>query len=120
RNTKLAHADGCGTLWRSAWKKTAVPAAAASRNATRNWAGVTLDTGTQRTRSSVATGVEPLTSVCRTRSLSPSLRRPFDEEARMATTQIVAQMLRKLPVRTDVRTLSLARYVDSARLPSPP
>jgi len=38
----------------------------------------------------------------------------------MATTQIAAQMLGKLPVRTDVRTLSLARYVDSARLPSPP
>jgi hypothetical protein len=38
----------------------------------------------------------------------------------MATTQIAAQMLGKLPVRTDVRTLSLARYVDSTRLPSPP
>lgn len=38
----------------------------------------------------------------------------------MATTQIRAQMLGKLPVRTDVRTLSLARYVDSTRLPSPP
>ena len=38
----------------------------------------------------------------------------------MATTQIAAQMLGKLPVRTDVRTLSLARYVDSARLPAPP
>jgi hypothetical protein len=38
----------------------------------------------------------------------------------MATTQIAAQMLGKLPVRTDVRTLSLARYVDSSRLPSPP
>jgi hypothetical protein len=38
----------------------------------------------------------------------------------MATTQIAAQMLGKLPVRTDVRTLSLARYVDGARLPSPP
>src|ERR1700750_1633926 len=43
------------------------------------------------------------------------MRRP-----RMATTQIVAQMLGKLPVRTDVRTLSLARYVDSSRLPAPP
>ncbi|MCW2965049.1 MAG: hypothetical protein JWO17_2301 [Actinomycetia bacterium] len=38
----------------------------------------------------------------------------------MATTQIAAQMLGKLPVRTDVRTLSLARYVDSSRLPTPP
>ena len=38
----------------------------------------------------------------------------------MATTQIAAQMLGKLPVRTDVRTLSLARYIDGARLPSPP
>src|SRR5207245_7655166 len=38
----------------------------------------------------------------------------------MATTQIAAQMLGKLPVRIDVRTLSHARYVDSARLPSPP
>jgi hypothetical protein len=38
----------------------------------------------------------------------------------MATIQSAAQMLGKLPVRTDVRTLSLARYVDSAQLPSPP
>ena len=38
----------------------------------------------------------------------------------MATTQIAAQMLGKLPVRTDVRTLSLGRYVDGARLPSLP
>jgi hypothetical protein len=38
----------------------------------------------------------------------------------MATTTIAAQMLGKLPVRTDVRTLSLARYIDSSRLPSPP
>jgi hypothetical protein len=38
----------------------------------------------------------------------------------MATTQIAAQMLGKLPVRTDVRTLSLARYVDSRQLPTPP
>ena len=38
----------------------------------------------------------------------------------MATTQIAAQMLGKLPVRTDVRTLSLARYIDGTRLPSPP
>jgi len=38
----------------------------------------------------------------------------------MATTQIAAQMLGKLPVRTDVRTLSLARYIDAARLPEPP
>jgi hypothetical protein len=38
----------------------------------------------------------------------------------MATTEIAAQMLGKLPVRTDVRTLALARYVDSSRLPTPP
>lgn len=38
----------------------------------------------------------------------------------MATTQIAAQKLGKLPVRTDVRTLSLARYVDTAKLPPPP
>jgi hypothetical protein len=38
----------------------------------------------------------------------------------MATTQAAAQRLGKLPVRTDVRTLALARYVDSSRLPSPP
>ncbi len=38
----------------------------------------------------------------------------------MATTQIVAHRLGKLPVRTDVRTLSLARYVDPAKLPPPP
>ena len=38
----------------------------------------------------------------------------------MATTQIAAQMLGKLPVRTDVRTLSLGRYVDPALLPPPP
>jgi hypothetical protein len=38
----------------------------------------------------------------------------------MATIQSAAQMLGKLPVRTDVRTLSLARYIDSAQLPSPP
>jgi hypothetical protein len=38
----------------------------------------------------------------------------------MATTQIAAQMLGKLPVRTDVRTLALARYVDSSQLPTPP
>jgi hypothetical protein len=39
----------------------------------------------------------------------------------MATTQQVATMkLGKLPVRTDVRTLRLARYVDTAKLPAPP
>jgi hypothetical protein len=38
----------------------------------------------------------------------------------MATTTIAAQKLGKLPVRTDVRTLSLARYVDPQALPSPP
>jgi hypothetical protein len=31
-----------------------------------------------------------------------------------------AEQLGKLPVRTDVRTLSLGRYVDDARLPRPP
>jgi len=38
----------------------------------------------------------------------------------MATTTIAAQKLGKLPVRTDVRTLSLARYVDPQTLPAPP
>jgi hypothetical protein len=38
----------------------------------------------------------------------------------MATSTIAAQRLGKLPVRTDVRTLSLGRYVDGARLPTPP
>jgi len=38
----------------------------------------------------------------------------------MATTTIAAQKLGKLPVRTDVRTLSFARYVDRAKLPRPP
>lgn len=38
----------------------------------------------------------------------------------MATTTIAAQKLGKLPVRTDVRTLSIARYVDPAKLPTPP
>jgi len=38
----------------------------------------------------------------------------------MATTTIAAQMLGKLPVRTDVRTLSLSRYVDPHVLPTPP
>lgn len=38
----------------------------------------------------------------------------------MATTTIAAQKLGKLPVRTDVRTLSLARYVDRTKLPAPP
>jgi hypothetical protein len=38
----------------------------------------------------------------------------------MATRTIVAQKLGKLPVRTDVRTLALARYVDRALLPDPP
>ena len=37
------------------------------------------------------------------------------------TTQIDTQVkLGKLPVRTDVRTLRLARYVDRAKLPPPP
>jgi hypothetical protein len=40
----------------------------------------------------------------------------------MATTTIAAQDVRlgKLPVRVDVRTLLLARYVDPSRLPAPP
>jgi hypothetical protein len=35
RKTKLAQADGWRTRFRSAWKKTTVPAAAASTNAIR-------------------------------------------------------------------------------------
>lgn len=38
----------------------------------------------------------------------------------MATTTIAARKLGKLPVRVDVRTLPLARYVDIAELPTPP
>lgn len=38
----------------------------------------------------------------------------------MTITAVAAGKLGKLPVRTDVRTLSLARYVDRARLPKPP
>ena len=38
----------------------------------------------------------------------------------MAATTITAQKLGKLPVRTDVRTISLGRYVDRAKLPAPP
>lgn len=38
----------------------------------------------------------------------------------MANTMIASRLLGKLPVRTDVRTLSLARYVDQLVLPSPP
>ena len=38
----------------------------------------------------------------------------------MATTTIPALKLGKLPVRTDVRTLSLASYVDPQTLPAPP
>jgi len=38
----------------------------------------------------------------------------------MATTTIAAQKLGKLPVRVDVRTLALARYVDTSKLPKPP
>jgi hypothetical protein len=38
----------------------------------------------------------------------------------MATPTIAAQKLGKLPVRTDVRTLALARYLDRAVLPDPP
>src|SRR3954465_7887252 len=53
-------------------------------------------------------------------SVAVSLRRPVKRRPQMATTTIAAQRLGKLPVRTDVRTLSLGRYVDGARLPSPP
>jgi len=38
----------------------------------------------------------------------------------MSTTSIATGKLGKLPVRTDVRTLWLSRYVDEAKLPSPP
>ncbi len=38
----------------------------------------------------------------------------------MATTEIAALKLGKLPVRVDVRTLTLSRYVDRAALPAPP
>src|SRR5262249_4614252 len=52
------------------------------------------------------------------RTVAGSLRRP--SERRRAMTTPMAERLGKLPVRTDVRTLSLAQYVDSHRLPSPP
>ncbi len=38
----------------------------------------------------------------------------------MTTTAIAAGKLGKLPVRTDVRTISIGRYVDRAKLPPPP
>jgi|SRR5581483_773292 len=38
----------------------------------------------------------------------------------MATTTIAAQKLGKLAVKIDVRTLSLARYIDTTKLPTPP
>ena len=38
----------------------------------------------------------------------------------MAVPTIAAQKLGKLPVRTDVRTLSLPRYLDRSQLPAPP
>ena len=38
----------------------------------------------------------------------------------MATTTIAARKLGKLPVRTDVRTLALGRYLDTAELPPAP
>jgi hypothetical protein len=38
----------------------------------------------------------------------------------MATTTVAAHKLGKLPVRLDVRTLRLARYVDRTTLPPPP
>jgi hypothetical protein len=44
----------------------------------------------------------------------------MEEAGRMATTEIAAQKLGKLPPRVDVRTLSLKQYVDLAKLPAPP
>lgn len=38
----------------------------------------------------------------------------------ISTTPVVAGRLGKLPARLDVRTLSLARYVDRSQLPAPP
>ncbi|HWJ33262.1 MAG TPA: hypothetical protein VNR59_13075 [Gaiellaceae bacterium] len=38
----------------------------------------------------------------------------------MATTTVATGKLGKLPVRTDVRTLALGRYLDTAELPPPP
>jgi hypothetical protein len=38
----------------------------------------------------------------------------------MTTTALATGKLGKLPVRTDVRTLRFKRYVDAARLPTPP
>src|SRR5947209_19726232 len=38
----------------------------------------------------------------------------------MTEMAVAALRLGKLPVRTDVRTLSLGRYVDGERLPTPP
>lgn len=38
----------------------------------------------------------------------------------ISTIPVVAGRLGKLPARVDVRTLSLARYLDQAQLPSPP
>jgi hypothetical protein len=38
----------------------------------------------------------------------------------MTTTARATGKLGKLPVRTDVRTLRLRRYVDPSKLPAPP
>jgi hypothetical protein len=38
----------------------------------------------------------------------------------LATTSVATVKLGKLPVRTDVRTLALGRYIDTAELPPPP
>ena len=38
----------------------------------------------------------------------------------ISTIPVVAGRLGKLPARVDVRTLSLARYLDQAQLPPPP
>src|SRR5260221_7180319 len=56
-----------------------------------------------------------LASACR-------LRRPDFKGGAMATTTPLATRFKlgKLPAETDVRTLSLARYVDPAVLPPPP
>src|SRR5437762_2757779 len=48
------------------------------------------------------------------------VRRPRGRQGPMTTTALATGKLGKLPVRTDVRTLRLKRYVDEATLPAPP
>jgi len=50
RKTKLAQADGCAMRFRSAWKKTPVPAPAAPRKAIRNCVEESSPTGWPRYR----------------------------------------------------------------------